>query len=123
VYKLLSFIFSIISFISLSQQTVEVCKGESEVVTYWVETNSPGDIVWSVNGISYNIDQLVMYWNEPGTYNISVTQKNGICEDVEYFTVQVNYCDELVYYVPNSFTPDDDNYNNIFQPIFTSNNF
>lgn len=118
--KLLSFLFSIISFISLSQQTIEVCKGESEMVTYWVETNSPGDIVWSVNGMSYNTEQLTMNWSEAGVYNISVTQTNGICEDIEYFTVQVNYCDELVYYVPNSFTPDGDNHNNTFQPVFTS---
>jgi gliding motility-associated-like protein len=27
--------------------------------------------------------------------------------------------DESIFYVPNSFTPDDDSFNNIFQPIFT----
>lgn len=118
--KLLSFIFCFVSFISFSQQTVEVCPGESKVITYWVETDTPGDIAWLVNGTSYDSEQLVMNWSEPGTYNISVTQTNVICEDIQYFTVQVNACDELVYYVPNSFTPDNDNHNNTFQPVFSS---
>lgn len=117
--RFISLIFFLISFSSLSQQTIEVCPGETEVVTYWVETNTPGEIVWSVNGMNYYTTQLVMNWSQPGSYNISVTQINGICEDIKYFTVQVNSCDELVYYVPNSFTPDGDNYNNTFQPVFT----
>jgi gliding motility-associated-like protein len=118
--KFLSFIFLLISFASLSQQTIKVCPGESEAVTYWVETNSLGETVWSVNGNEFYTEQLLMNWSEPGVYNISVTQTNGICEDIQYFTVQVNSCDELLYYVPNSFTPDDDNFNNTFQPVFTS---
>lgn len=35
------------------------------------------------------------------------------CQDVEIF-------DELIFYVPNVFTPDDDPYNDSFTPIFTS---
>jgi len=117
--KLLSFIFIISRFSLFSQQTLKICPGESETVTYWTETTTPGEIVWSVNGINYYTDQLVMNWTQPGTYNISVTQTNGICEDSKYFTVLINSCDDLVYYVPNSFTPDGDNFNNIFQPVFT----
>jgi gliding motility-associated-like protein len=28
--------------------------------------------------------------------------------------------DEIVYYIPNSFTPDGDEFNNIFTPVFTA---
>jgi gliding motility-associated-like protein len=28
--------------------------------------------------------------------------------------------EEIIYYIPNSFTPDGDEFNNIFTPIFTS---
>jgi gliding motility-associated-like protein len=35
-----------------------------------------------------------------------------------YPTIQLN--EEVIYYVPNSFTPDDDDYNPTFQPVFTS---
>ena len=32
----------------------------------------------------------------------------------------INVVEELIYYVPNTFTPDDDNFNPVFQPIFTA---
>ncbi len=40
------------------------------------------------------------------------------CVDTAYGFVQVQ--EELIYYVPNSFTPDFDDYNQTFKPIFTS---
>ena len=40
------------------------------------------------------------------------------CSDTAYSTIQVY--EELIYYVPNTFTPDNDNYNPTFQPVFTS---
>jgi gliding motility-associated-like protein len=119
-FRLIVLIFSLVSLTSLSQQTIEVCPGESEATTYWVETDTPGEIIWSVNGLTYYTEQLEINWAQPGTYTISVTQTNGPCQDIEYFTVQVNSCDEILYYVPNSFTPDGDEFNNVFQPVFTS---
>jgi gliding motility-associated-like protein len=32
----------------------------------------------------------------------------------------INVVEELIFYVPNTFTPDDDNFNPVFQPVFTS---
>ena len=40
------------------------------------------------------------------------------CVDVAYSTIV--YQEELIFYVPNTFTPDDDDFNPTFQPIFTS---
>jgi gliding motility-associated-like protein len=40
------------------------------------------------------------------------------CSDTAYSYVQV--LEELIYYVPNSFTPDGDIFNQTFQPVFTS---
>ncbi|MEJ6582681.1 MAG: gliding motility-associated C-terminal domain-containing protein, partial [Crocinitomicaceae bacterium] len=40
------------------------------------------------------------------------------CTDTAYRTISV--LEELIYYVPNTFTPDGDNYNEYFKPIFTS---
>jgi gliding motility-associated-like protein len=40
------------------------------------------------------------------------------CEDIAYSTIQIY--EELIFYVPNTFTPDDDDYNPTFKPIFTS---
>ncbi len=40
------------------------------------------------------------------------------CVDSFYTVVQVN--EEVIYYIPNSFTPDGDEFNQTFQPIFTA---
>jgi len=42
---------------------------------------------------------------------------NG-CEDTLCKIITVN--EDLIFYVPNSFTPDDDEFNQVFKPIFTS---
>jgi len=39
------------------------------------------------------------------------------CVDTAFYTIIMN--DEVIYYVPNSFTPNSDQFNNVFQPIFT----
>ncbi|MNE77903.1 hypothetical protein D3C80_1742600 [compost metagenome] len=43
---------------------------------------------------------------------------SGPCIDSAWATVEV--LDELIYYVPNTFTPDGDEYNNIFLPVFNN---
>ncbi len=40
------------------------------------------------------------------------------CSDTTTRTIQL--LEDLIYYVPNSFTPDDNMYNQVFKPIFTS---
>ena len=58
--------------------------------------------------------------SEPGTYEIilyafSDTEKE--CVDTARKVIKV--LDQVIYYVPNAFTPDGDEYNNFFTPIFT----
>lgn len=40
------------------------------------------------------------------------------CADSSYTIIQVN--EEVIYYIPNTFTPDGDEFNQTFQPIFTA---
>ena len=118
-----SVLFFLISLIGYSQQTVEICENQPAVsYTYWVNTDIPTNLVWSVDGHQYFDDQLTMIWDSVGVYTISVSGNslNGDCPtNIQYITVTVVECDELIYYIPNAFTPDGDNYNNTFQPIFT----
>ena len=55
-----------------------------------------------------------------GTYVVELIAYSPfyMCPDTAYHTVSVN--EELIFYVPNTFTPDDDDYNETFKPIFTS---
>lgn len=57
--------------------------------------------------------------NVAGNYQITLiaTSEFG-CKDTAKVNIEVQ--DELIYYVPNSFTPDDDEYNPIFKPVFTA---
>jgi gliding motility-associated-like protein len=56
---------------------------------------------------------------ESGSYQVILIAINELgCRDTAYQVVRVN--DEVIFYVPNGFTPDGDEYNNVFKPVFTS---
>ena len=53
------------------------------------------------------------------TYNVTLTAMNELgCTDS--YTMTFTIQDNLVYFVPNTFTPDGDQFNQTFKPIFTS---
>lgn len=55
--------------------------------------------------------------NEGGFYNVTLIATSAAgCVDTAYATIEVK--DELIFYVPNTFTPDGDQYNEVFKPIF-----
>lgn len=55
--------------------------------------------------------------DEGDTYQVMLVAWNGDgCVDTAY--AQVNLSDELLVYVPNTFTPDDDRHNDAFRPVF-----
>lgn len=47
-----------------------------------------------------------------------IAESDWGCLDTADHTIEVK--DPLIFYVPNAFTPDGDQYNNTFQPVFTS---
>lgn len=58
-------------------------------------------------------------FDEPGSYSVMLIANSTLgCSDTAYSYVEV--LEELIYYVPNSFTPDGDIYNQTFEPVFTS---
>jgi gliding motility-associated-like protein len=56
---------------------------------------------------------------EAGAYSVQLiaTSLAG-CKDTAYALVVIE--EELIFYVPNTFTPDNDEFNQFFQPVFTS---
>jgi len=56
---------------------------------------------------------------EENDYSIELIAFNDlVCSDTSIQTIKTK--EKLIYYVPNSFTPDGDNYNNTFLPVMTS---
>jgi gliding motility-associated-like protein len=54
-----------------------------------------------------------------GSYEVEMIATSPLgCIDTAYGYVRV--VEEVIFYVPNTFTPDSDNFNEYFQPIFTS---
>ena len=55
---------------------------------------------------------------QPGGYSVVLYAYSDLgCVDSARVTIRVN--EELIYYVPNTFTPDGDDYNDVFLPVFT----
>lgn len=68
---------------------------------------------------SSNENAVHTYPAVPSYYTITLFANNDLgCPDTAYLTVKVK--DVLIYFVPNSFTPDHDVFNETFQPVFTS---
>lgn len=54
-----------------------------------------------------------------GRYTVTLVASGGImCLDTATLVIQIN--EEQIFYIPNSFTPDEDKYNEVFKPVFTS---
>ena len=71
------------------------------------------------SGTSTDFSPSHTFPDETGTYTITLTVFSDIgCSDVTEQTITMK--EELLFYVPNTFTPDNDDYNEVFKPIFTS---
>ncbi len=90
-----------------------------ESVTFTNQSTGEVSSEWNINGVYYTTENPMTTFNESGTYPASllVTSSAG-CTDTITHTFSI--VEELIYYVPNAFTPDGDEYNNTFKPIFYS---
>ena len=113
-------IFILFPFLCLSQQTVEICN-DFKTFSYFTSSTENGTIEWEVNGLYYYGEEITLTWDEPGIYNITATAiANGCSSLPQTYTVTVNECDPLIYWVPNCFTPDGNEFNQLWGPVFTS---
>jgi gliding motility-associated-like protein len=112
--------FLLTSLVVLSQQTFELCVGETKTVTYTAISNGVGANVWSVNGIIYLSEDLIYTFEQTGTYNITVKRENGPCYVEETLQVFVMECPGVTYWVPNCFTPDGNENNQLYGPVMVN---
>lgn len=70
-------------------------------------------------GTSTQVNPTHMYPEVENTYEIMLVASTPLgCSDTAYAVITI--AEELIFYVPNTFTPDGDNYNEVFKPVFTS---
>ena len=64
-------------------------------------------------------DPIHTYQGYPGDYTVILIAKSDDgCSDTVQKTITIR--EELIYYIPNCFTPDENQFNQTFQPVFTS---
>jgi len=97
----------------------------SDLLTADMVNTSVGatDYVWTYGDNSGDVSYLQnpshTFPNVAGTYEITLVASNaGGCTDTVVRPITMT--EELVFYVPNTFTPDANQFNEKFQPVFTS---
>lgn len=72
------------------------------------------------SALSNNVDPTHTYPETPGDYRVilEAQSQNGLCSSFASKIVRVQ--DVIIYYIPNSFTPDGDDFNETFAPVFRS---
>ena len=78
--------------------------------------------VWNFgdsSAVSNEVDPTHVYGSFESNYLVMlVAISDAGCVDTAYAPIQVQ--EELIYYIPNTFTPDADPINNVFEPVFAS---
>jgi gliding motility-associated-like protein len=104
-------------------QFFELCEGDSIEIEYEANSVLGGTYTWDIDGENIISGPTVnTVWNQFGTFIVSVyvTSNEGCVSPEETTSLTIQECPNLLYYIPNSFTPDGDAYNNTWKPIFTS---
>jgi gliding motility-associated-like protein len=107
--------------ITPNDEFIQICEGDSVVSTYVAQVMVPGVTEWTLLSNVTQSPTLTVSWTNAGMYVIQATHTvDGCISQPMVTTVTVSRCPQLLYYVPNSFTPDGNQYNQTWQPVFTS---
>jgi gliding motility-associated-like protein len=99
----------------------ELCEGDSVNVIYSSPSTLSGTYEWVVMGDTFEIDNLYYSWDEFGIFTINVTQTANGCQSLpQQTTITLDECPQELIFIPNTFTPDGDEHNNLWGPVFTS---
>lgn len=120
--KSILILFLLISLQLFGQQEFEICEN-SNTFTYSTTIDINGTVSWFLNG--YSIGEglnINITYDEPGDYQLVAIGYNdlGCPGNPVVLDIVVTKCDPLIYWIPNTFTPDNDEYNQTWQPILSS---
>lgn len=99
--------------------TANPTQGNAPLTVDFTNTSDGGEsFIWSfdngeVENVEDNSGQSTIY-NEPGEYTVTLTLIEGNCVDTATVDVTVDEVLELSYDLPNIFTPNGDNVNDVF---------
>lgn len=106
---------------NLTSEFIELCEGDSIGRVYSATALGGGSIIWILNQDSITNPTLPISWDSFGTFTFSaVAYENGCVSYPVSFVTTIQRCPEELIYIPNTFTPDGDENNNTWIPVFTS---
>jgi len=99
----------------------QICEGDTVQDAFSLNSPSGGFNEWYVFGDTTQTQNLLITWNMDGIFTFQgVRWDNGCVSNPQTFTVTLELCPNDIFYIPNAFTPDGDEKNNVFKPIITS---
>ena len=102
----------------------ELCELDITNITWSAQSTPSGgyyEWIWMGDTIQQNTLNETITWSMEGVNPVSVTYyANGCISNTQTASVTVSQCPETLIFIPNTFTPDGDEYNNVWQPVFTS---
>jgi gliding motility-associated-like protein len=99
----------------------EICEGDSTVVTFTAVADIPGYNEWTFVGTQYVTENFTTAFDNEGMFTLSVVHySNGCVSNPQETVITVDNCPEELIYIPNTFTPDGNEHNQMFLPVFTS---
>jgi gliding motility-associated-like protein len=111
----------ILNDINPSNSYFELCEGDSIGVIYSTSSTLSGIYEWIVMGDTFEVDNLYYSWDEFGIFTINVTQTANGCQSLpQQTTITLDECPQELIFIPNTFTPNGDEFNTLWGPIFTS---
>ncbi len=101
--------------------STSVISNSNQPINFYNSSVDATDYFWDFgNGNTSNQENpSIIYTNPQGNYLVTLvaSSPNGCSDEV---TMVINYNEETIFYVPNSFTPDEDEFNQAWGPVFTS---
>ena len=100
----------------------ELCDGDTIQSMYSVtSTLSGGYNEWTLTNNTTQTTNFNITWDTFGMFPLSVVNYvNGCPSNQEQTVITIVQCPNLLFYIPNSFTPDGNEHNNEFKWTFTS---
>jgi len=90
------------------------------MVEFINSTTGGNSYLWDFGGLgtSTQFNPTYTFPESVTNYTVILIAYNGSCTDTARAIIAIN--DILIYYVPNAFTPDGNEFNQTFQPVFTA---
>lgn len=120
--KTILILFLLLAFNMIAQQEFEICEN-SNTFTYSTTIDVNGTISWFLNGDPIgNGTEMNITYDEPGEFQLVAIGYNDLgCPGTpQVLNIVVTQCDPLIYWIPNTFTPDGNEFNQMWGPILTS---